>query len=77
VKPGSPLRISGEQYTLRYGDYLIGMNMTSDQTFDLKVPVELKEARELVSGKTLKLNSAIKVSPRSTVVLWLGKEKRP
>lgn len=66
----------GSFYTLRYGHYLIGMNLTTDQTFDLKVPAEMQGARELVSGKTLKLDSPVKVSPRSTVVLWMGKEQK-
>jgi hypothetical protein len=60
-------------YTLRYGNYLIGMNLTTDKTFELKSPEGASEAKELVSGKTLKLNAPLKVAPRSTVVLWFGK----
>ena len=62
----------GEFYALRYGNYLIGMNMTTDKMFELKTPDDIKEARELVSGKTLLLGAALKVQPRSTVVLWFG-----
>jgi hypothetical protein len=62
----------GEFYTLRYGDYLIGMNITTDKTFELKTPAGVAEAKELVSGKTLKLDAPLKVTPRSTIVLWLG-----
>ena len=74
-RPGDESVYSGKGsfYTLRYGSYLIGMNMTTDKTFELKPPAGVKEARELVSGKTLKLDAPIKVVPRSTVVLWLGK----
>jgi hypothetical protein len=74
-RPGDESVYSGKGsfYTLRYGSYLIGMNMTTDKTFELKPPAGVKEARELVSGKTLKLGAPIKVVPRSTVVLWLGK----
>ena len=59
-------------YTLRYGDYLIAINTTSDQTFELKTPADIRNAVELVSGKTMKLVSPLKVGPLSTVVLWLG-----
>jgi hypothetical protein len=63
----------GQFYTLRYGPYLIGQNMTADKTFELKTPADVKEASDLVSGKTHKLDAPLKVTPRSTVVLWLGK----
>jgi hypothetical protein len=48
------------------------MNLTVDKTFELKTPGGIDEAKELVSGKTLKLAAPIPVAPRSTVVLWLG-----
>ena len=58
-------------YTLRYGDYLIGMNMTAGKNFELKPPRGVAEAKELVSGKIVKLDEPVNVGPRSTVVLWL------
>ena len=61
-----------EFYTLRYGKYLIGMNMTKDKTFQLKMPSDVFEAKELVSGKVLKLSIPIIVQPRSTKVFWEG-----
>jgi hypothetical protein len=60
-------------YTLRYGDYLIGMNLTADKTFELKPPAGESEARELVSGRTVRLSGPLKVKPLTTVVLWFGK----
>ena len=60
-------------YTLHYGSYLIGMNMTMDKTFELKPPAGSVEAKELVSGKMMKLDAPLKVAPRSTVVLYFGK----
>ena len=60
-------------YTLRYGDYLIGINMTTGKTFELQPPTGLSEARELISRKTVKLDTLVKVAPRSTVVLYFGK----
>lgn len=74
-KPGSESVHAGkaEFYTLRYGDYLIGMNMTTGRTFELKPPVGASEAKELVSGKTVKFGAPLKVAPRSTLVLFFGK----
>jgi hypothetical protein len=63
----------GDFYTLRYGSYLIGMNMTMDKTFELKTPPEISGAKELVSEKMVKLTAPLKVAPRSTVVLYFGK----
>jgi hypothetical protein len=53
---------------LRYGPYLIAMNMTKDRSFDLAVPADLAQGVELVSGRPVKEGS-MKVGPRSTVVL--------
>ncbi|HEX9048701.1 MAG TPA: hypothetical protein VF988_16865, partial [Verrucomicrobiae bacterium] len=60
-------------YWLRYGDYLIGLNTTADQSYILPTPAGYAQARDLVSGKTLRLKNKIKVAPRTTVVLDLGK----
>ena len=60
-------------YALRYGNYLIGMNLTTAKTFELTPPSGVSEAKELVSGKTVKLAAPLKVAPRSTVVLYFGK----
>jgi len=59
-------------YWLRYGNYLIAINTTTDRTYELKTPAGIAAAKELVSGKTVKLAAPQKVGPRSTVVLWLG-----
>jgi hypothetical protein len=60
-------------YSLRYGDYLFAINTTTDKTFELAPPANEREARELVSGKTVELSGPIKVAPLTTVVLWFGK----
>ena len=77
-KPGDESVYAGkaEFYTLRYGNYLIGMNTGAEKTFELKPPVGAGEAKELVSGKTVKLTAPLKVAPRSTVVLWFGKNTK-
>jgi len=72
-QPGGENAYAGRAdfYTLRYGSYLVGMNLTPDKTFELNPPAGVSSAKELVSGKTVKLEAALAVAPRSTVVLWL------
>lgn len=74
-RPGDESVYAGKAqfYTLRYGNYLIGMNMTTDRTFELQPPADIDQAKELVSGKMLKLDHPLPVAPRSTVVLFFGK----
>jgi hypothetical protein len=73
-RPGDESVYAGKArfYRLHYGDYLIGMNMTPDETFELKPPAGIAEAKELVSGKMLKLDASLPVAPRSTVVLFFA-----
>ena len=63
----------GSFYVLSYGDYMIGMNCTSDRTFDIKVPLERGGATELVSQKNVSATETLRVAPRSTVVFYFGK----
>ncbi|HEY5345410.1 MAG TPA: hypothetical protein VIK62_03600 [Verrucomicrobiae bacterium] len=72
-KPGDESVYAGKAqfYQLRYGNYLVAMNLTTDKTFELKTPAGVGEAKELASGKIVKLDAPLKVTPRSTVVLWL------
>ena len=76
-KPGQESIHAGKAsfYQLRYGRYLIGMNTTKSQTFELKTPAGLADAPELVSAKKTALTALVKVGPRSTVVLLLGEGK--
>jgi hypothetical protein len=63
-------------YSVRYGDYLIAINTTTDRSFALNTSGLPAEGRDLVSGRTLKLNAPNAVAPLSTVVVWLGKGGR-
>jgi len=76
-KPGQESVYAGKGtfYALRYGPYLIGMNMTTDRTFELKRPDGVTEADELVTKTHISFAKPLKVGPRSTVVLWLGDAK--
>jgi hypothetical protein len=72
-KPGDENVYAGKAdfYTCRYGKYLIGMNCSSDKTFELEVPAGYKKVKELVSGKEVNLSGSLKLAPRTTVVLLL------
>lgn len=59
-------------YSVRYGDYLIALNTTSDRTFELTPPAGRSGARDLVSGRRFDLREKLKVPPLTTVVLDLG-----
>ncbi len=59
----------GDFYTLRYGNYLIGMNCTRDRNFTLEIP-KAKGVVELPSKSTVKVPS-LSVAPMSTVVLYI------
>lgn len=68
-KPGQESVYAGKGtfYTLRYGPYVIAMNTTTDRHFDLRAP---SAARNLVNGEDVAAGAAMKVGPRSTVVLF-------
>lgn len=73
-KPGEESVYAGKGsfYTLRYGSYLIGMNLTRDRTYSLTVPASVTSVPELVSGKIVRPSGGtLSVSPMSTVVLYL------
>jgi hypothetical protein len=59
-------------YQLRYGPYLIAMNTTKEKRFEMARPAGVKQAPDLVSGKTIALDAPLTVGPRSTVVLYVG-----
>ena len=63
-------------YTLRYGDYLIGMNCNEQRTYELRVPESARGRRvqELISGKSIELKDALSVPALSTVVLCLAEQ---
>jgi hypothetical protein len=73
-KPGDENVYAGRAsfYVLRYGPYLVGMNTTTDRTFDLKLPADAKSAKALVPGGSNAAPGAIvKVGPRSTQVYYI------
>jgi len=61
----------GDFYQLRYGSYLIAMNMSADKSFELKVPDHSGAVRDLATSEKVLPGSSLKVGPRSTVALHL------
>jgi hypothetical protein len=61
-------------YSIRYGDYLIGMNCSEDKIYTLAVPEGKKALPDLVSGRKIATGGgSARVAPLSTVVFWLGR----
>jgi hypothetical protein len=72
-KPGdeSIFAGKGDFYTLRYGKYVIAMNMSAGRQFDITVRDHHGKVTEMVSKKTVKTGEKINIDPRTTVVLYL------
>ncbi|MDR3708206.1 MAG: hypothetical protein P4L33_07880 [Capsulimonadaceae bacterium] len=60
-------------YSLVYGDYVIGLNTNAAKSYRLAVPKGAKSAVDLATGKNVPIGGSITVSPKSTVVLYVGK----
>jgi hypothetical protein len=72
VKPGAESVYSGKGdfYLLRYGDYLIAMNMTADRPAKFDVPADFAGARDLVQPEAAPVVGTSRiVAPRTTVIL--------
>jgi hypothetical protein len=69
VKSSEPYRGKADFYAFRLGNYLIGMNRTSDRSYELKTPAGFASAPELFSGKTV--SGPVSVPPNSTIALFL------
>ena len=59
----------GKFYLLEYGNYLIAMNCTKDQSFDIEIPEAFLGAKNLVTGATAK-GTKDTVEPWQTMVLF-------
>ncbi|MBE2202928.1 MAG: hypothetical protein IAE94_01110 [Chthoniobacterales bacterium] len=70
IKPGkeSPHVGRADFYTLRYGPYVIGLNMSKDKTFPLKAPEGSGKVMELVTKTLVTPGSTEQVPPRTTVI---------
>lgn len=60
-------------YLCEYGDYLIAMNTTTDQTFTLPARQQFGPARDLATGRTIGAGQRPKLGPLSTLVLHRGR----
>ena len=79
LEPGreNPFLGRADFYQLRYGPYLIGMNTTKEKTFELTLPAGVEQAPDLVTNRSLTLNTPVRVGPRTTVVLFLDPVSKP
>lgn len=59
-------------YQLRNGNYLIGVNTTTDRAYTLRAVPDGINAMDLVSRKRVKTDGGVRVPALSTVVLDLG-----
>ncbi len=79
TKPGEESVYAGKGtfYTLRYGPYLIAMNMSADKTFSLNVPAEAAGTiEELVERrKDVRPGETIQLGPRTTRILRFEKSE--
>ncbi|MDX2546827.1 Tat pathway signal sequence domain protein [Streptomyces sp. WI04-05B] len=62
-------------YLCEYGDYLIAMNTSTDQTFTLPARRDFGPARNLATGRNVGAGQRPKLGPRSTLVLFRGSRK--
>lgn len=60
----------GDFYQVRYGRYVIAMNMSTDKTFDVNAPNHAGRMTNLVARKPVEAGSVVKVGPRTTVVIF-------
>jgi len=72
----NPYAGRADYYELRYGPYLFAMNSSKDQTFDVKLPPRSGAVKELVSGKSIAVQtSTLAVKAGTTAVFYLGEDR--
>ena len=69
VLDDGPFRGKCTFYAFRYGNYLVGMNATSNRNFELKLPTGVSTATNVATG--LAISAPVMVALNSTVVLYL------
>ena len=71
-KPGDENIYAGkaDYYELRYGNYVIAINGSTDKTFEVEVP-KAKIVLDLTDNKNRVEQGRLKVAPRTTVVLFI------
>ena len=57
-------------WACRYGNFLIGINRSTDKTYQLQTPPNFISATNLITGQNL--SGPVYVAPQSTVVLYLN-----
>ncbi len=63
-------------YVLRYGPWIIGMNCSRHHEWTFTpLKGDRQDSRDLISGKLIKLDQILKLSPRRTVIFLLHKRR--
>jgi hypothetical protein len=67
---GEPYRGKVDFWGFRFGNYLFGVNASTDRSYELKTPSGFTSATDLVSSATK--SGSVTVAPASTVVLYVA-----
>jgi fibronectin type 3 domain-containing protein len=59
----------GTGYTLRYGNWLIGIDADYSATYSVKLPSDFTSATDLISGQTM--SAPVTLQPQTSVVFYL------
>jgi regulation of enolase protein 1 (concanavalin A-like superfamily) len=59
-------------YAVRFGDYLIVLNNSSNVTYNAKLPVGVGQAKDLITGNYTNLGSTVPVAPGQSAIFWLA-----
>lgn len=65
-----PFRGKALFWATRYGNFLIGINRSSNKTYQLETPSDFVSATNLITGQNM--SGTIYVAPQSTVILYLS-----
>lgn len=64
----------GDFYHLRYGPYLIAMNMSEDRPAEMKTPADMNDSRLLPGNQRVSAGQVLCIAPRSTLVLKIAEK---
>ncbi|MDP4208684.1 MAG: hypothetical protein Q8928_07720 [Bacteroidota bacterium] len=71
-KPGDESVYAGRAqfYKMKFGNYYVAMNCTKDRTFELTIPADFRNAKDLVNNKKVTPKKSIQIAPQTSVVLY-------
>lgn len=74
-KPGDENAFAGRAdfYLLEFGNYVIGMNSSTNKTTEIDVP-SARKVLNLTNNKEIVTSGKVKIKPQSTIVLYIEKK---